>query len=206
MLDTRRLIDTALAERPRIAITDQLTGTLLALTDSTELRSGRRLADADSVRHPARTPTARPIPSTATSTCATDAAASPAVASAPAAATSTTRSRTPAVPTAHDNLACLCEHHHRLSHQAPGWRLHRDADGSLVWTLPSGRTVTTRPPAFGTDDGSTTTAAAHRPGAVRRRARRDPEQPTGLAATPWHAVLTGARHALGRSTDLYGLG
>jgi hypothetical protein len=59
-------------------------------------------------------------------------------------------------PTAHDNLACLCEHHHRLSHQAPGWRLHRDADGGLVWTLPGGRTITTTPPAFGTDDGTTT--------------------------------------------------
>ena len=35
-------------------------------------------------------------------------------------------------PTAHDNLACLCEHHHRLSHQAPGWRLHRDADGTTT--------------------------------------------------------------------------
>ena len=61
-------------------------------------------------------------------------------------------------PTAHDNLACLCEHHHRLSHQAPGWRLHRDPDGSLVWTLPGGRTITTCPPAFGTDDGSTPAA------------------------------------------------
>ena len=61
--------------------------------------------------------------------------------------------------TAHDNLACLCEHHHRLSHQAPGWRLHRDADGGLVWTLPSGRTLTTQAPAFGTDDGSTPTVS-----------------------------------------------
>jgi hypothetical protein len=63
-------------------------------------------------------------------------------------------------PTAHDNLACLCEHHHRLSHQAPGWRLHRDGDGGLVWTLPSGLSITTRPPAFGTDDGSTPTPPA----------------------------------------------
>src|SRR5690606_24940114 len=39
LLDTRRLIDTALAERPRIAVVDQLSGTLLALTDSTELRA-----------------------------------------------------------------------------------------------------------------------------------------------------------------------
>ncbi|HET7475181.1 MAG TPA: hypothetical protein VFJ97_04050, partial [Dermatophilaceae bacterium] len=39
-----------------------------------------------------------------------------------------------------------------LSHQAPGWRLHRNTDGGLVWTLPSGRTITTYPPPFGTDD------------------------------------------------------
>jgi hypothetical protein len=64
--------------------------------------------------------------------------------------------------TAHDNLACLCEHHHRLSHQAPGWRLHRAADGGLVWTLPSGQRITTYPPAFGTDDGDTRVQAAPR--------------------------------------------
>ncbi|HEY7816366.1 MAG TPA: hypothetical protein VIC62_24180, partial [Nakamurella sp.] len=29
----------------------------------------------------------------------------------------------------------------------------------LVWTLPGGRTLTTRPPAFGTDDGGATTRA-----------------------------------------------
>ena len=61
--------------------------------------------------------------------------------------------------TAHDNLACLCEHHHRLSHQAPGWRLHRADDGGLVWTLPSGRTITTYPPPLGTDDAVLTTTA-----------------------------------------------
>ena len=39
LLNARRLIDTALAERPRIAVVDQLSGALLALTDSTELRA-----------------------------------------------------------------------------------------------------------------------------------------------------------------------
>ncbi|MFL6097541.1 MAG: DUF222 domain-containing protein, partial [Blastococcus sp.] len=39
LLDARRLIDSALAERPRIAVADRLSGTLLALTDSTELRA-----------------------------------------------------------------------------------------------------------------------------------------------------------------------
>jgi hypothetical protein len=161
LLDTRRLIDTALAERPRIAVVDHLSGTLLALTDSTELRaaatSGRGLGP------PPGTEAYRPTDPLYRFVQLRD-----------------RRCRFPGCrirarccdldhqvphphgPTAHDNLACLCEHHHRLSHQAPGWRLHRDADGSLVWTLPGGRTVSTRPPAFGTDDGSTPTQVPSR--------------------------------------------
>jgi hypothetical protein len=50
------------------------------------------------------------------------------------------------------NLCCLCRHHHRLSHQAPGWRLRRLPDGGLCWTLPGGQTRTTYPPRYGTDD------------------------------------------------------
>jgi hypothetical protein len=53
--------------------------------------------------------------------------------------------------TSHDNLCCLCEHHHRLSHQAPGWRLRAEDDGGLTWRTPGGDTITTHPPAFGTD-------------------------------------------------------
>jgi hypothetical protein len=73
----------------------------------------------------------------------------------------------PAGPTRHDNLCCLCRHHHRLSHQAPGWRLRRLPDGGLEWTLPSGQTLTSYPPPFGTDDqppvqtGTTTNSASH---------------------------------------------
>jgi hypothetical protein len=158
LLDTRRLLDTALAERPRIAVTDRLSGTLLALTDSSELRAaataGRGLGP------PPGTAAYRPTDPLHRFVELRD-----------------RRCRFPGCrvlarccdldhqiphphgPTAHDNLACLCEHHHRLSHQAPGWRLHRDADGGLVWTLPSGRTLTTHPPAFGTDDGSTPTVS-----------------------------------------------
>jgi hypothetical protein len=51
-----------------------------------------------------------------------------------------------------DNLCCLCRHHHRLSHQAPGWRLRHRADGGLEWTTPGGDRITTHPPAYGTDD------------------------------------------------------
>ena len=151
------MIDTALAERPRIAVVDQLTGTLLAPTDSTEIRwavsAGRGLGpphgtDAYQPTDPlhrfvrlrdrrCRFPGCR-----ARARCCDLDHQTP----------------HPHGDTAHDNLACLCEHHHRLSHQAPGWRLHRDGDGGLVWTLPSGLTLTTHPPTFGTDDGSTTAA------------------------------------------------
>ena len=51
-------------ERPRIAVTDRLSGTLLALTDSSELRRGRRRRTPGSARPPGtRRPTSRPIPS-----------------------------------------------------------------------------------------------------------------------------------------------
>ena len=33
----------------------------------------------------------------------------------------------PAGATSADNLCCLCRHHHRLSHQAPGWTMHPPA-------------------------------------------------------------------------------
>jgi hypothetical protein len=157
LLDTRRLLDTALAERPRIAITDRLTGALLALTDSTHLRAA---AAGRGLGPPPGTTAYRPTDPLHRFVVLRDRRCRfPGC---------RTRARCcdldhqiphPHGPTAHDNLACLCEHHHRLSHQAPGWRLHRDPDGGLVWTLPSGDTITTYPPAFGTDDGSTPTVS-----------------------------------------------
>ena len=200
LLDTRRLLDTALAERPRIAVTDRLSGTLLALTDSSELRTAT--ASGRGLGPPPGTAAYRPTDPLHRFVELRD-----------------RRCRFPGCrvrarccdldhqiphphgPTAHDNLACLCEHHHRLSHQAPGWRLHRDADGGLVWTLPSGRTLTTHPPAFGTDDGSTPTVS--RTGRERyadtlaaiRASRPD------LTRRP-HAVLSGLHAARSdRSTD-----
>lgn len=161
LLDTRRLIDTALAERPRIAVVDQLSGTLLSLTDSIELRSAA--AAGGCLGPPDGTDAYRPTDPLYRFVRLRD-----------------RRCRFPGcrqrarccdldhqVPhphgdTAHDNLACLCEHHHRLSHQAPGWRLHRAADGGLVWTLPSGLRITTYPPAFGSDDGDTCVEAPPR--------------------------------------------
>jgi HNH endonuclease len=41
------------------------------------------------------------------------------------------------------NLAPLCRRHHRAK-QAPGWHLTQNQPGVMTWTLPSGRTYTTR--------------------------------------------------------------
>ncbi len=42
------------------------------------------------------------------------------------------------------DLAPLCRHGHRAK-QAPGWHLDQPQPGLMIWTLPSGRTYTTRP-------------------------------------------------------------
>jgi hypothetical protein len=47
-------------------------------------------------------------------------------------------------PTCPCNLAPLCRRHHQAK-QAPGWHLTQTQPGVLTWTLPSGRTYTTRP-------------------------------------------------------------
>jgi hypothetical protein len=42
------------------------------------------------------------------------------------------------------NLGPVCRHSHRAK-QTPGWHLDQPEPGVMVWTLPSGRTYTTRP-------------------------------------------------------------
>jgi hypothetical protein len=37
-----------------------------------------------------------------------------------------------------------CAHHHHIKHD-PKYQVDRDADGTLHWTTPTGRTYTTRP-------------------------------------------------------------
>jgi hypothetical protein len=41
-------------------------------------------------------------------------------------------------PTEAANLEPLCEPHHRLKHQHPGWRLAQPEPGRFVWTSPTG--------------------------------------------------------------------
>ncbi|SFL93358.1 HNH endonuclease, partial [Geodermatophilus ruber] len=131
-----------------IALTHPLTGALLALTDAATLRTGGRAGP------PPETPGYRPGAALAAFVRARD-----------------RRCRFPGCrarpsrcdldhqlpharggPTAHANLCCLCEHHHRLSHQAPGWSMRPMPDGAIAWTLPGGTQVITHPPAYGTDD------------------------------------------------------
>jgi hypothetical protein len=90
----------------------------------------------------------------------------------------------PAGPTSHTNLCCLCRHHHRLSHQAPGWQLRRLPDGGLQWTLPSGQTLTSYPPAYGTDD---TPPVTHTP--APDKPAEQPDKPAEQPDDDSHPVL-----------------
>jgi hypothetical protein len=46
------------------------------------------------------------------------------------------------------NLGPKCRRHHKAK-QAPGWTVEQPAPGVVRWTLPSGRTYTTRPTVYG---------------------------------------------------------
>jgi hypothetical protein len=46
------------------------------------------------------------------------------------------------------NLGPKCRRHHRVK-QAPGWKVSQPRPGVILWTLPNGRTHTTRPTAYG---------------------------------------------------------
>ena len=48
-------------------------------------------------------------------------------------------------PTSVENTCCLCRRHHRLKTHAPGWSLETTAGGTVVWTTPTGRALTTDP-------------------------------------------------------------
>jgi hypothetical protein len=200
LLDTRRLLDPAPAERPRIAIIEPLSGTLLALTDSTEIRSaaatGRGVGPPDGTDAYQPTDPLHRFVRLRDRRCRFPGCR--------------TRARCchldhqlphPHGDTAHDNLACLCEDHHRHSHQAPGWQLHRNPDGGVVWTLPGGRTITTYPPPFGSDDASTSTVPP-----PRRTGRQRYADALGTLANsrpslePPTSPSDPRRRALGRST------
>jgi len=49
----------------------------------------------------------------------------------------------PRGPTSLANLCCLCRHHHRLKHER-NWTTRLEADGTVTWVSPTGRTYQTR--------------------------------------------------------------
>jgi hypothetical protein len=53
-------------------------------------------------------------------------------------------------PTSRRNLQALCARHHQLKH-ATDWTVEGDAEGTLTWTDPKGRTYQTRPAEHPTD-------------------------------------------------------
>jgi hypothetical protein len=155
-----------LVERPRIALTDALSGTLLALTDLPEMRRVGTCGARSCRRDPAR--------------CTHDLACRPGLGppdatdgyrpSAPLDRWVRARDRRCRLPgcrrrvprggeldhskpyplgeTCAANLAGYCTGHHRGKHQAPGWEHDLAADGTLTVTTPTGLTAVTVPPPY----------------------------------------------------------
>jgi hypothetical protein len=165
-----RLLDATggggLVDRPRIAVTDALTGALLALTDARELR--------------ARATCTRPACRRGTVACTHDLTGLPGLG--PPGPSPTYRPGValdrfvrarerrcrqpgcrnrvprggeldhhvpwPEGPTSAGNLTGFCTSHHRGKHQAPGWRYELSSDGTLTVSTPSGLTASTAPPPY----------------------------------------------------------
>ncbi len=155
-----------LVERPRIALTDALSGTLLALTDLPGMRRTGSCGRAACLRHatgcrhdltgrpglgpPGPTNAYRPSAELERWVRARD-----------------RRCRFPGCrrrvprggeldhdrpyplgPTSAENLAGYCTTDHRGKHQAPGWEHRLDPDGTLTVTTPTGLVAVTAPPPY----------------------------------------------------------
>jgi hypothetical protein len=168
LLGVRSAAGTALARLPQIAVVEEISGQLLALTDATEIRRlatcGRRRCRTGR-RHCDHPPGGAGLgPPRETSRYSPSAALEqfvrvrdrrcrfPGCRARPSRCDLDHNLPWPAGPTSAANLCCLCRHHHRLSHQAPGWTLRRLPDGGLEWTMPGGDRITTYPPRYGADD------------------------------------------------------
>jgi hypothetical protein len=147
LLGARTVRGTALAHRPEIALVDELSGQLLALTDAAGLRSGRALGT------PPESPGYRPGAELDRFVRRRDRRCRfPGCRARPVCCDLDHTVPWPGGPTSAGNLCCLCRHHHRLSHQAPGWRLRGLDGGGLEWTTPTGQVLVTHPPRHGADD------------------------------------------------------
>jgi hypothetical protein len=147
LLNTRTLRGTALASRPHIALVDELTGQLLALTDATGLRTGRALGPPPPTDAYTPTDPLKRFVQHRDRRCRFPGCRRPAQR-----CDTHHLTRWPDGDTAADNLCCLCRHHHRLVHQAPGWQVHALPDGALRFTTPTDQVLVTHPAGLTDDD------------------------------------------------------
>ncbi|UOY02099.1 HNH endonuclease signature motif containing protein [Blastococcus sp. PRF04-17] len=137
-----------LVERPRILLTDALTGALVALTDLPAMR--RAAANGAALGPPGPTGGYRPSAPLDRWVRARDRRCR-----FPGCRRRVPRGgeldhdrRYPDGPTSARNLAGYCTGHHRGKHQAPGWRHALAPDGALTVTTPTGLTAVTTPPPY----------------------------------------------------------
>jgi len=155
-----------LAERPRIALTDALSGALVALSDLPGLRRAgscgragcRRqgaccrhdLSDRPGLSPPGPTDGYRPAAEVDRFVRARDRHCRfPGCPRRVPRGGELDHDRPyPVGPTSAANLAGYCTSHHRGKHQAPGWEHRLDADGTLAVTTPTGLVAVTAPPPY----------------------------------------------------------
>lgn len=146
LLRVRDLGGTGLAHRPHIAVVEKLRGSLVALTDAAGIRRGACLGP------PAGSDGYTPGVELDRFVRLRDRRCRfPGCRARAHVGDLDHRREWPDGATTHDNLVVLCKHHHRLKHQAPGWRFGEGDDGDLVITMPSGEVLINHPPRFGTD-------------------------------------------------------
>ena len=159
LLGVRSLAGTALAERPHVAVVDELTGQLLALTDGAGLRAGRALGP------PAATEAYEPTAALTRHLRQRDKRCRfPGCRRPGRRCDQHHLVRWPEGSTSAENMCCLCRHHHRLVHQAPGWQLHALPGGALRFTTPTGEVLISHPPGPDDDDPPITRLGPARPG------------------------------------------
>ena len=155
-----------LAERPRIALTDALSGALVALSDLPGLRrvgscgrAGCRreapccrhdLSDRPGLGPPGPTDGYRPAAELDRFVRARDRRCRfPGCGRRVPRGGELDHDRPyPVGPTSAANLTGYCTTHHRGKHQAPGWEHRLDADGTLTVTTPTGLVAVTTPPPY----------------------------------------------------------
>ncbi|SHF87769.1 protein of unknown function [Geodermatophilus nigrescens] len=151
-LDLADLLDRTagggLADRPRIAVTDALTGALLTLTDLPELRRAARAGTG--LAAPRGTDGYRPGAALDRHVRARDRRCRFPGCRRPVPKRGELDHGTPwpLGATAAGNLTGFCTGHHRGKHQAPGWTHTLQPDGTLTVTTPSGLTASTEPPPY----------------------------------------------------------